>query len=455
MVLRAGCYSVSICPLEWRYGSEELRKILRVENFVKTMAMVELALMEGLVEAGIAPKRLVEELRGKIERVNARRVYDLEKKLGHEVGALVWLLGQEVGEEYSRFIHYGATSNDIIDTAWALIIRDALMIIKNKLKKLVSILIKRIESEGDYVLIGRTHGQHALPVTWGFKLANYVYELTRCYERLVETEKRVVRLKLSGAVGTMAAWGDRAEIIVSTVSRILGLEPHVITTQVAPRDGFAELVCNMSILAGVLERIALEVRELSRPEIREVSEGFIPAIGSSAMPHKVNPILSEKICGLARVLRGYCSTMLENIALWHERDLSNSSCERITIPHALLVLDEMLESSIRVWSKLVVYPENMRRNLELTYNTFLSEAVVLKLVEKGVPRNEAYERVRKLALKAIEEKRDFIEVVLADSLVSSKITRSELKELVESKYTGLAGELARRVVEYARKVLGL
>ncbi len=445
---------MSLCPLEWRYGSEEMKKILRVENIARTMIQVEIALAKGLVEAGIAPKELVRELEENAGRTSVKDLYESEKKLGHEVGALVWLLSEKAGR-YGGFIHYGATSNDIIDTAWAIVIRDALGIIKEKLKKLVSILINRIHSEGDYILIGRTHGQYALPITWGFKLANYVYELTRSYERIIETEKRVVRLKLSGAVGTMAAWGDRAEIIVSTVSKILELEPHVITTQVAPRDGFAELVCNLSILGGVLERIALEVRELSRPEIREVSEGYIPAIGSSAMPHKINPILSEKICGLARVLRGYCLSMLENIALWHERDLSNSSCERLTIPHAFLVLDEMLDTSIRVWSKLVVYPENMHKNLESTYNIFLSEALVLKLVEKGVPRNKAYEKVRELALKAIEERKDFLRLAASDPLVSSRLSRTEIEELEGNKYIGLVDKLVENTISYARKVLGL
>ncbi len=445
---------MSLCPLEWRYGSDELREILRVENIIRTMIQVEIALARGLVAAGIAPGELVRILEEEAENISAKDVYELEKKLGHEVGALVWLLSQRAGK-YGGFVHYGATSNDIIDTAWAIIIRDSLRIIKEKLKKLVSILINRIHVEGDHVLIGRTHGQHALPITWGFKLANYVYELTRSYERLIESENRVVKLKLSGAVGTMAAWGDKAKTITSTVSKILKLEPHVITTQVAPRDGFAELVCSLSILGGVLERIALEIRELSRPEIREVSEGHIPAIGSSAMPHKINPILSEKICGLARVLRGYCLSMLENIALWHERDLSNSSCERLTIPHALLVLDEMLEASIKVWSKLVVYPENMRRNLELTYNIFLSEPVVLKLVEKGVPRNKAYEKVRELSLKAIEEKKDFLKLVASDPLISSKLSQNEIEELRRREYTGLVNEIVENTISYAKKTLGL
>lgn len=444
---------MSLCPLEWRYGSEEMRDILRVENVVRTMIQVEIALAKGLVEAGIAPRELAKVLE-EAGTISAKDVYELEKKLGHEVGALVWLLSEKAGR-YGGFVHYGATSNDIIDTTWAIIIRDALQIIKEKLKKFISILINRIRTEGDYMLIGRTHGQHALPITWGFKLANYIYELTRGYERITEAEKRVVRLKLSGAVGTMAAWGDKARIVVSTVSKILKLDPHVITTQVAPRDGFAELVCSLSILGGVLERIALEVRELSRPEIREVNEGYIAAIGSSAMPHKVNPVLSEKICGLARVLRGYCLSMLENIALWHERDLSNSSCERLTVPHALLVLDEMLETSIRIWSKLIVHPENMYRNLELTYNTFLSEPVVLKLVEKGVPRNKAYEKVRELSLRAIEERKDFLKLVASDPFISSKLSREEIEEIGKRKYTGSINELVENTISYAKETLGL
>ena len=445
---------MSLCALEWRYGSEEMREILRVDNIIRKMIQVEVALARGLEEAGIAPRGLAGELEKALDAISSREVYEYEKKLGHEVGALVWLLSKMSGR-YGGFVHYGATSNDIIDTAWALILREALGVVEEKLKKLVSILIDRIRREGGQVLIGRTHGQHALPVTWGFKLANYVYELARSYERLVDAEKRVVKLKLSGAVGTMAAWGDKAEIIVSTVSETLGLEPHVITTQVAPRDGFAELVCSLSILGGVLERMALEVRELSRPEIGEVNEGMVPAIGSSAMPHKVNPIRSEKICGLARVLRGYCMTMLENIALWHERDLSNSSCERLTIPHALMVVDEMLETSIKVWSKLKINPENMRRNLERTRHVYLSELIVLKLVEKGVPRDEAYSRVRGLALKTVEEDKDFLEVLENDPYITSKIPVDEIRALRGIEYTGLAEKLVDKAVGYARRVMGL
>ena len=431
-----------------------MRKILRVDNVIRKMIQAEVALAKGLEEAGIAPRGLAEELEKALDAISSREVYEYEKKLGHEVGALVWLLSKMSGR-YGGFVHYGATSNDIIDTAWALILREALGVVGEKLKKLVSILIDRIRREGGQVLIGRTHGQHALPVTWGFKLANYVYELARSYERLVDAGKRVIKLKLSGAVGTMAAWGDKAEIIVSKVSEILGLEPHVITTQVAPRDGFAELVCSLSILGGVLERMALEVRELSRPEIGEVSEGVVPTIGSSAMPHKVNPIRSEKICGLARVLRGYCMTMLENIALWHERDLSNSSCERLTIPHALMVVDEMLETSIKVWSKLKINPENMRRNLERTRHVYLSELIVLKLVEKGVPRDEAYSRVRGLALKAVEEDKDFLEILENDSYITSKILVDEIRALRGIEYTGLAEKLVDKAVGYARRVMGL
>ncbi len=445
---------MSLCALEWRYGSEELRKILRVDNVIRKMIQVEVALARGLEEAGIAPRGLAGELGKALDAISSREVYEYEKKLGHEVGALVWLLSKMSGR-YGGFVHYGATSNDIIDTAWALILREALGVVGEKLKKLVSILIDRIRREGGQVLIGRTHGQHALPVTWGFKLANYVYELARSYERLVDAGKRVIKLKLSGAVGTMAAWGDKAEIIVSKVSEILDLEPHVITTQVAPRDGFAELVCSLSILGGVLERMALEVRELSRPEIGEVSEGVVPVIGSSAMPHKVNPIRSEKICGLARVLRGYCMTMLENIALWHERDLSNSSCERLTIPHALMVVDEMLETSIKVWSKLKINPENMRRNLERTRHVYLSELIVLKLVEKGVPRDEAYSRVRGLALKTVEEDKDFLEVLENDPYITSKIPVDEIRALRGIEYTGLAEKLVDKAVGYARRVMGL
>jgi adenylosuccinate lyase len=255
-----------ICVFEWRYGSEEMRRLFLAESIVKRYIDVEVAVMRGLEEAGIAPRGCAEAMRRCVEGVRPEEVYEREAVTGHDIASLAYIIGERCGE-CGRFAHLGATSYDIVDTAWALIIRDALRIVKERLWRVVEMLIEYAERYRDVVMVGRTHGQHAVPITLGFKFANYIYELSRSLERLCEAEKRIVRSKVSGAVGTMAAWGGRGLVVESVASKMLGLEPHTISTQVAPRDSFAELVTDLAILASQLDRFALEVRELSRTEM--------------------------------------------------------------------------------------------------------------------------------------------------------------------------------------------
>lgn len=442
-----------VCALEWRYGSSEMRRLFTQENIVKTMARVEEAILEGLVEAGIAPRRALEELR-RAKPPSPEEVYEEEKRIGHDVASLVFLLGRRAGGEASRWIHYGATSNDVVDTAWALILREALSILKSKLSRIISILSDYAEKHSSTIMVGRTHGQHALPITLGFKLANYVYELSRSYERICCLEKRLLRAKIAGAVGTMAAWGDKGLIVRDVASRSLGLEPHVITTQVAPRDGFAELVSALAIMASQLERLALEVRELARPEIGEVWEDRGGRIGSSAMPQKANPVTAERIAGLSRLLRGLVSSAIENIVLWHERDLSNSSYERIMIPHAILVADQVLEDAISLLSRLRLDEERMRRNLELTRGAVMAEALLGLLVKAGMSREEAYRLVKELTFRMAKTGRSLLEEALSDPRITRLVSRKELEEgLDPSSYLGQAERLVSDAVEYSRRVL--
>ncbi|MET1101543.1 MAG: adenylosuccinate lyase [Pyrodictiaceae archaeon] len=442
-----------VCALEWRYGSSEMRRLFTQENIVKTMARVEEAILEGLVEAGIAPRRALEELR-RAKPPSPEEVYEEEKRIGHDVASLVFLLGRRAGGEASRWIHYGATSNDVVDTAWALILREALSILKSKLSRIISILSDYAEKHSSTIMVGRTHGQHALPITLGFKLANYVYELSRSYERICCLEKRLLRAKIAGAVGTMAAWGDKGLIVRDVASRSLGLEPHVITTQVAPRDGFAELVSALAIMASQLERLALEVRELARPEIGEVWEDRGGRIGSSAMPQKANPVTAERIAGLSRLLRGLVSSAIENIVLWHERDLSNSSYERIMIPHAILVADQVLEDAISLLSRLRLDEERMRRNLELTRGAVMAEALLGLLVKAGMSREEAYRLVKELTSRMAKTGRSLLEEALSDPRITRLVSRKELEEgLDPSNYLGQAERLVSDAVEYSRRVL--
>ncbi len=435
-----------VCPLDWRYGSEEMRKIFQVENIVRKYIEVERALVCALEEVGIAEPGSCE----KVSRaeVSPEEMYEMEKKTGHDIASLAFLLEEKSG---CRFVHYGATSYDIVDTAWALIFREAIGVLKRKLIQLIQELIDKARKFSDLVMIGRTHGQHALPITLGFKFANYVYELARGLEMLLHAEKLVVRGKISGAVGTMAAWGDKGLEVEARTLKRLGLEPHAISTQVAPRDGFAYLISVLAIIGSQLDRLALEIRELSRPEIGELYEGF-ERVGSSAMPHKANPVTSEKVSGLAKVLRGLVITALENIPLWHERDLTNSSSERILIPHAFLILDEMIESMIKVLKNLVINEYNIRKNLELLKNYTLTEMVMNILIQKGMPRAKAHEILRRISKKYSEGK-TLQEALLEDQEVRKYLTDEEISKIRPENYLGKVKELIERAIEYANRVI--
>ncbi len=435
-----------VCPLDWRYGSEEMRKIFRVENIVRKYIEVERALVCALEEVGIAEKGSCEKV-SNVE-VKPEEVYEMERKIGHDIASLAFIMEEKTG---CRYIHYGATSYDIVDTTWALIIRDALTVVKKKLKKLIETLIDLAKEHKHTLMVGRTHGQHALPITLGFKFANYIYELTRSLERILELEKRVVRGKISGAVGTMAAWEGKGLEIEKRVLEKLNLEPHIISTQVAPRDGFAELITTLAILGSQLDRLALEIRELSRPEIGELYEAF-KRVGSSAMPHKANPVTSEKISGLAKMLRGLVIPALENIPLWHERDLTNSSCERILIPHAFLIIDEMLDSMIKVLQNLGINTENMKRNLDLLKGYILTEEVMNILIRRGMSRREAHRILRELTQKYIEGK-SIWEAIKENSEIVKYLREEDLKDITYDKYIGEVDKLIDRTIRYALQLI--
>lgn len=442
-----------VCVFEWRYGSEEMRRVFSLGSMVRRYVEVEKAIMRGLEEAGIAPRGCSEVLERCSQGLEPREVYEMERVTGHDIASLAYILGERCGE-CGRYVHLGATSYDVVDTAWALAIREALGIVKRKLRRLIELLSGMARRYADTLMVGRTHGQHALPITLGFKFANYVYELARSYERLCDAERRVVRGKVSGAVGTMAAWRGRGLVVEEAALRALGLEPHAISTQVAPRDGFAELVAALAILGSQLDRLAVEVRELSRPEIAELAEGTGRRVGSSTMPHKRNPTRSERISGLARFLRSFAGTSMENIVLWHERDLSNSSYERLLIPHVFLAVDQVLEDTARVLEGLQVFPENMRRNLELSRGAIMSEAVMVRLVEKGMARHEAHKLLMELSRRALDEGRGFGEVLMEHPVVSKMLSREELEELLRyENYLGSAKSLIERALRYAEEAL--
>lgn len=444
-----------VCTFEWRYGSNEMREVFSREHIIGKMVEVEAAIMKGLEAAGLAPEGCWEKTLSTAKYVEPEEVDALERRLGHDVVALVTVVSSKLGEPCGKYVHLGATSYDVVDTAWALVLREALAIVKKKLKTLIELMIELSRKYRDVLMVGRTHGKHALPITFGFKLANYVYELSRSYKRIEEVEGRVVQGKIAGAVGTMAGWFGRGLTVEEVALNHLGLKPHAISTQVAPRDGFAELISALAILGSQLDRFALEVRELMRDEIAEV---FISSgeVGSSAMPHKRNPSIAERVCGLARVLRGLLITALENIPLMHERDLTNSSAERVLIPHAFLAIDQMLEDAVAIASRLEVDEASMRRNLELTKGNIMSECLTSKLVILGgIPRVEAHEILRKLSRESFEKGLSLKEVFIKSD-VGKTLPAEEIDECFDYlKYLGNYRELIERAVSYAKKALGM
>ncbi|BAD84750.1 adenylosuccinate lyase [Thermococcus kodakarensis KOD1] len=441
---------MAVHPIDYRYGSEEMRRIWDEENKLQKLLDVEAALARAHAKVGNIPEesaRVISE-RANTKWVKLERVKEIEAEIHHDIMAVVKALSEVCGE-HGKYVHLGATSNDIIDTANALLIKESLAIVERDLKELRSVL-KRLAMEHKYtVCIGRTHGQHAVPTTYGMKFAIWLDEVQRHIDRINQLKERVLVGQMSGAVGTMASFGERGLEIQRLVMEGLGLKPARITNQIIQRDVYAELMMVLALIASTLDKIALEIRNLQRTEILEVSEPFgKKQVGSSTMPHKRNPIRSEKVSGLARVLYSNVIPALLNNPLWHERDLTNSSVERVILPESFVLLDEMLKTTIKVLSGLEFFPENIKRNLYLTNNLIMAEPLMLKLTEKGMGRQEAHELVRQLAMKAFHEKRDLLEVVRESEEAMKYLTEEDLESLKPENYIGLAPQIVDNVIAF-------
>src|SRR3989440_6056909 len=358
---------------------------------------VELAALAAWGELGGVPADAVRTIQERAQPPSPERVAELEATLHHDTAAFVDAVAETLGEE-GRWFHHGLTSSDVVDTGLALQVQEAGAVLLDGVGRALAAVIARAVEHRDTVCIGRTHGVHAEPTTFGLKLAGWAFELERGRERLQRALEGMRVGKLSGAVGTYSATDPELERIAC---ERLGLEPEPVSTQVVPRDRHAELLSTLALVAASLERFALEIRHLARTEVREVQEPFAAGQkGSSAMPHKRNPITAERICGLARIIRAAATVGLENVPLWHERDISHSSTERVVLPDAFLALDYMLERFAWLVEGLVVLPERMRANLDAGHGLFFSQRVLLALVESGLPRDEAYRLVRGHALRA-------------------------------------------------------
>ncbi|MCL0036076.1 adenylosuccinate lyase [Dehalococcoidia bacterium] len=392
-----------------RYSLPEMKRVWSEKNKFDKWLQVEIAVCEAWAEIGRIPKEDIPKI--KKACLDLARMDEILKVTRHDMTAFLNALAETIGEE-SRFIHLGLTSSDVIDTALGLQLVEAISILEKGLSDLTSVIREQAIRYKHTIMIGRTHGVHAEPTTFGLKLALWYEEMRRHQARLVEARRNVAVGKLSGAVGTHATVPLEVEEIACAR---LGLDVDRVSSQIIQRDRHAQLVTTMALIASSLEKFAIEIRGLQRTEILEVEEPFEDGqTGSSAMPHKRNPELCERVCGLARLIRGHALTSMENIALWHERDISHSSAERIILPDSCLALDYSLSILTDVIRGLQVYPENMRRNLEITQGLIFSQRVLTALIEKGLSRQDAYQIVQRNAMKAWKERADFLDLLQAD-----------------------------------------
>jgi adenylosuccinate lyase len=400
------------------------------ENKLRKWLEIEVLVCEAYARLGVIPPEAARVIRERAS-FSVERTEQIEETTRHDVIAFLTNLAETVGEE-SRYIHMGLTSSDVLDTGFALQLREAADLILADLDELTAVLRERAWEFRDTPMIGRSHGIHAEPITFGLKLALWHEEMGRAAERVRRAREQVSYGKISGAVGTYADVPPEVEAYV--LSR-LGLRPETVSTQVVQRDRHAEFFCALALLGASIERIATEIRHLHRTEVLEVEEFFAPGQkGSSAMPHKRNPVLAENLCGLARLVRANCLAAMENVALWHERDISHSSVERIIGPDSTILADFMLARLTGLIRNLVVYPERMKRNLELTRGLIFSPRVMLALVGKGLSRERAYELVQGSAMRAWRGEGDFQALLLADEAVREKLSAAELEGLFDLSY---------------------
>jgi len=388
------------------------------ERKLERMLEVELAALDGWAALGVVPADAVARIRDGARAPSADEVARRERETGHDVAAFVDAVAATLGED-GRWLHYGLTSSDVLDTALSLAVQEAGAIVLDGLERAFEAVSSRAEEHRDTICMGRTHGVHAEPTTFGLKLAGWAFALDRDRERVARAVAGLRVGKLSGAVGQYAAVDPEVERIAC---ERLGLEPAPSSTQILQRDRHAELLSTLALVASSLERFATEIRHLARTELREVEEPFVQGQkGSSAMPHKRNPIVAERICGLARVVRANAVVGLENVTLWHERDISHSSAERVVLPDSFLAVDYVLDRFAWLIEGLVVRPERMRANVEASHGLYASQRLLLALVESGLGRDDAYRRVQRHAMRAWDEELDFQALLRADDELAGRV----------------------------------
>ena len=426
-----------ILPIDsGRYGSKEMRTIFEDDRKLQYQLNFEKTVAQAQAKMGIIPPTAADDIARcvKSSKVTLSRVSELEAISEHDIAAIVEAISENVSEKSKPWVHFGLTSNDVVDTSTCMQMRDAFDIIESKLSKLAQLLSDKALEFKTVPAVGRTHGQHASIIAFGLKFAIWAAEMTKHIERIEEGKKRFLLCKTLGVVGTGSVMGDQALEVQKLVAQDLGLSPVDAATQVVARERFAEMQFCIALIGSTLDKVAIEIRNLQRTEIGEVAEPFRKGqMGSSAVPVKRNPIKSERVSSLARLLKSLVNVSLDNIMLWHERDLSNSANERFTLPMGAILLDEMLNAMIKVIGELKVNREKIASNIEMTKGQIYAEFVLEALVRKGMARFEAYRNIQRVAFAALENQEHFFDAVLKDGYISKYLSKQELASIFDAK----------------------
>ena len=446
---------MAILPIDsGRYGTKEMLEVFGEQKKINYQLEIEAAAALSQSEINLIPKSIAKDIANAARsgKITAKRIKQLEAKSDHDTAALVESLAERCKKESKPWIHYGLTSNDLVDTSNSMQMRDAIKIIQPKVGKLSSLLAKNAVKYKVLPAVGRTHGQHASIISFGLKFANWAAEMSTHLERLDEIKKRILICKTLGVVGTGSLMGKNALRVQERVAQKLSLFPAKVTTQIIPRERYAEYIFQLSLLGATLEKISIEIRNLQRTEIGEVAEHFKKGqMGSSAVPVKRNPIKSERISSLSKLLRSQINTSFENIPLWHERDLSNSANERFTIPMASILLDEMLETMIRIITNLKINEKQVQENLYITKGQIFAEFVLEALIKKGIPRLIAYRDVQRVAFEAHEQRMDYKDALIGDKNISKSLSEKEIKEIfIPEKHLGASQIIINNVDKHVK-----
>ncbi len=445
-----------ILPIDGgRYGTIKMREIFDDQKKIQYQLEIEATTAESQSEIGMISKDAAQNIAktARSGKITTRRVRQLEAKSDHDTAALVEALSERCKPTAKPWVHYGLTSNDLVDTSNSMQIRDALAIIEPKVARLAIILAKLAMRFKDMPAVGRTHGQHASIISFGLKFANWALEMSKHIERIEQCKERVLICKTLGVVGTGSLMGSKALEVQKRVAKKLSLYPAEVTTQIIPRERYAEYVFCIALIGATLEKIAVEIRNLQRTEIGEAAEPFKKGqMGSSAVPVKRNPVKSERVTSLSKMLRSQINVSFENIPLWHERDLSNSANERFTLPTSSILLDEMLEAMIKILSNLYVNKDRIRKNLEMTKGQIFSEFVLDALIKKGVPRFKAYRDIQRIAFKASDSEMEFLHAIKKARNISAYLTTKEIERIfVPENQLGASSTIIKNVYNTVTK----